>query len=60
MHEIGWKEFKQPGHVYMIVGMDRSSFWYMWYDYLHVSYCFFYVQIYLIILYALYFVGDDE
>ena len=52
MHEIGWKKFKQPGHVHMILGMHRSSLWYMWYDYMHVWYCF-YVQLYLIILYAL-------
>ena len=25
IHEIGWKKFKRPGHVYMILGMHCSS-----------------------------------
>ena len=51
MHEISWNKFKQPGHVYMILGMHCSSLWYMWYGYMHVWYCF-YVELYLIILYV--------
>ena len=58
MHEIGWKKFKQAGHVYMILARHRRSQWYIWYDYMHIWYCF-YVQFYLIILYALHFVRDN-
>ena len=29
MHWIGWKKFKQPGQVYMILGAHCSSLWYV-------------------------------